>query len=256
MKKTLYVDIPFDLEIGGDMNRSRFLWNALKEHYEASRLLVVNGNRKEKGKKSITPQDKTITSLSKVNRLTSQSILKFSPEELSKFKEILLQGRYDKLVFRMCSMANLAEFAAKVLPEADIIIDVDMLFSRLVNLAWNLNRSLKNRYYLIEKVKLELFENCFFRKPFLFLFTNPVERDFVLQHYKIKTRLERYHVLPNVMMANSTIAEPSTVKQEYVLIPGSLDSSANVDAFYFFAHDIYPLIKDKVAEKKLIIRVA
>ena len=40
MKKLLYIDRPFQGEKGGDKNRSKFIWKALNENYEADLLLL------------------------------------------------------------------------------------------------------------------------------------------------------------------------------------------------------------------------
>ncbi len=44
MKEALYIDIPFATGLGGDLNRSRFIWGLLSEHYSVDLVLTLDGD--------------------------------------------------------------------------------------------------------------------------------------------------------------------------------------------------------------------
>jgi hypothetical protein len=162
-KKILYVDVPFRGLYGGDKNRSEFIYDSLLKNYKTDILLIMNKHYSQE-----------IINLHKVNNIhileskkssfyQPNSLYDFDQKQLNHFKKILLNNKYQTIVFRYNSTAILANQAKGILPLSNIIIDVDMLSSRICYDAWNKNKSLRNRYYLIEYFKLFRFERYFFK---------------------------------------------------------------------------------------------
>ena len=254
MNKVLYVDTPFANEKGGDKNRSRFLWNTLQEECSCDLFLIrswrylyykVHEHDGYENCYSMGTQRDT-------NFWETTAVYKFTKEQIRKWKSVLRSNKYDIIVFRFSSMAKLARIAEYVSPHSRIVIDVDMLFSRIAELSWNKSKTLKNRYFFIEYLKLRAFERKFFQRPYYFLFSNSVERDMVLEYAKRPQR--HYQILANAINCVER-TEFSAVPEKYILIFGTLSSAANEDAFLNFIENMYPLLKDWLKEKDLRIRV-
>lgn len=254
MMKVLYVDTPFDGLQGGDKNRSRFIWSCLAMEFAADLLLVKtaiyttitveehHGYRKLFTLGSMAPQ-----------ALKPKAIFNFHPIQLRKFKDILIREQYDIIVFRFLSHYHLAKLAEKTLTNCLIVIDVDMLFSRISELAWKQNPNLHNRYNLIEMIKLKKFEAVAFKQDFSFYFTNPVELDMAVSEYGLLP--ENAHVFPN-MMEMDTPPSYSSTQGRYILFFGTMNSVANQDAFRYFVNDIYPSIESQLRRAGVQIWVA
>ena len=155
MKKLLYIDTPFLEGFGGDKNRSRFIYKSLKTKYDTDALLITRGKEKTGGFKTIQPATPVFSK--------PQSVYCFDDFEVEKFRQMLIAGSYDIIFIRFCSPAVLADIASDILPSAKIVVDVDMLLSRISILSWKMSRTIKNRFYLFESIKLKLFERSFFK---------------------------------------------------------------------------------------------
>lgn len=246
-KKILYIDVPFYGIHGGDKNRSNFLWRILKDNFQADILLLKDSQS------TITINDHHCENNSYFLEVlpgklkNSDAIYGFSKSELAEFANILRTNRYEIIFFRFISTGMLAIEASKILPETQIIVDVDMLFSRIASMNWEDNPGLKNKYFYFEKKKLEKFEASFFKKNFTFLFTNEYEKDLIIEKLKLEHRSNYFKVLPN--MFKQVIPESISNREEgkYILIFGTMNSVANQDGFKFFVNDIYPYIRSELA---------
>lgn len=242
--KVLYVDTPFEGLHGGDKNRSSFIWQCLIDEFKPDLLLIKNKEYLTKKVESHRGYNKLFT-LGTIPPLPhkAQAIFNFHPKQLEKFKDIILQEQYDLIVFRFLSSYKLAALANRVLPRSRVVVDVDMLFSRVAGLAWAQNQSLRNRYNLIEMHKLKAFEAKAFKQSFSFYFTNPVERDIAVNEYKLDA--QNAHVFPNMMPMENPPAYASN-QGRYILFFGTMNSIANQDAFRYFVTEIYPSIESQL----------
>lgn len=254
-KKLLYIDVPFYDIHGGDKNRSNFLWRILKNNFDADILLLEDS-------KSIT----SITDHHCENNTyfievlpekfsKSDAIYEFSKAELAKFHNILRTNQYDIVFLRFISPGALAFEASKVIPDAQVIVDVDMLFSRIATMNWADNPSFKNKYFYFEKKKLEKYESSIFKQDFTFLFTNNYERDLIIEKFKLEHKKKSFRVLPNMFKEVEPDKIPDLDEDKYLLIFGTMNSVANQDGFKFFVTEIYPYIRSILLDLGLKILV-
>jgi glycosyltransferase involved in cell wall biosynthesis len=232
----LYLDETFARATGGDKNRSRFLWDALLGRSEARWIEVRKPGITQPDTGPIHPA--LSLQASRAHFWSSQSMRRFGAGEHRMLRELSRKEKPAFLFARFYSSWELIRTAeAERVP---IIVDVDMLSSRLVHLAWRQNPRPGNRYFLFETWKLRLLEQRLFRRPYLFLFTNPVELTGAGVGGKHICGAGKAVVVPNFMPAQSMPAEQNRGKRPVVLFFGSLDSGANVDAVRFLAREIFP----------------
>lgn len=254
MKKLLYIDVPFAGIAGGDTNRSSAIWSVLSRHYAADLLLI----KPEADKTQALPQHSGQSKLFTLGSLKApayfpQAIHHFHKQHITKFRQILKQRQYDIVVLRFLSTFPLAEIVANELPEARIVIDVDMLFSRIAELSWNRDKSLHNRYHYLELQKLRMFERRAFSHSFSFFFTNAVERNMAIRHYNLNP--DHAFVFPNMMPEFSAAPALRELPEKYILFFGTLNSMANSDALEFMMQDVYPGLKTILQENKVKLRI-
>src|SRR5690554_1687121 len=154
-RKILYVDVPFYGIHGGDKNRSHFLWEILKENFNTDILLLIDSNNSETINEHYCENNTYYLKIAKGKHYKSRAIYNFSKKERTRFTSILKENRYDLILFRFISTGLLAIEAKKILPKTQIIVDVDMLFSRIAAMNWKDNQCIKNKYFYFEKKKLE-----------------------------------------------------------------------------------------------------
>ncbi|MFA7056207.1 MAG: glycosyltransferase [Candidatus Cloacimonadales bacterium] len=254
-KKILYVDVPFYGIHGGDKNRSNFLWKILKENFDADILLLTDVNSSATINEHNCENKTYFLEKTPGRVLNSRAIYEFSKTEMSRFATILRTNQYQLIFFRFISTGLLALEAEKVLPEAQIIVDVDMLFSRIAEMNWQDNHCLKNKYFYFEKMKLKRFEASFFNKKFTFLFTNDYERQLIISRLKLEQKVNYFKVLPNMFQQIDVDSVPELNLGKYILIFGTMNSVANQDGFKFFVEDIYPFVKSQFAESNIKVLV-
>lgn len=252
MKKLLYIDRPFQGEKGGDKNRSKFIWKALNENYEADLLLLKDyKNPHQKYQPHFGQNNLFELTTTKQVRRKPEAIMNFSSEEIEKFKKIIIEYQYDIIFIRFAAPAMLADIASEVLTKVKIVFDIDMLMSRLTKLSWELNPSFKNRYFFIQNRKFIRFEKLLFNKSYLFFFTNYLEKEIAKKNSVYSFSKSDLQVVPNVLQADNYPIPQE--KENYILFFGSLNSAANSDAFIFLANEIYPLISHKLGNCKIRI---
>lgn len=249
--RVLYVDSPFENVSGGDKNRSRFLWWALGEYFDVKLVLIGKENP---GGKPVWSKFQPLAILppQKPPFPRPAAAPAFLPADRERFLKIVREGRFDIVLCRFTIGWELLAEVAHTLPQAGIVVDVDMVSSRLVALTWAANRSLKKRWFLFEKWKLLHFERAMFRLPWLFLFTNSMELAEIHNHVAPRPAPGKFELLPNIMPPVRELHPP---RQPVILFFGSLDSSANVDAFQFLMDEVLPLVEDDLKFHQVKIRV-
>jgi len=250
MKKILYIDIPFVGINDGGANRSKFIWNTLISQYEVDWLeLSRDGIPKASGLPGNMNDHYQISADIDRRPLHPVMIFHFSSGAKEKFKEIVRNNKYDLIFIRFTSPAKLAKLAEPYC--SAIVFDIDMLLSRLSMLSWKQDPVIKNRYYLIESTKQRWFEQKFFQKKYLFLFTNYLEKEMVQQRLKLEMA-DNFAVLPNVMETREAV--PFEEKNR-ILFFGTLTSAANADAIKFISSEIYPLVESELEKQGLYLDI-
>ena len=252
-QKVLYIDTPFLGLYGGDKNRSKFLFKSLCLKYDTDILIIEDKEYESKILKKHEINKMYIIKSKKESFYLPQSIHSFDKKQIDYFKKILRLNQYDLLVFKFNSTAILANIAKKNLPFSNIIIDVDMLSSRICYDSWINNKSLKNRYYLIEYFKLYYFEKRFLKNNFTFFYTNEKEINLVKNKYKLQN-INNHKVLPNVFYELRSDKKCKN-KNRFILFYGMLNSTVNISAYTFLKDKIYPLIKDFLIKENIKILV-
>lgn len=250
--RVLYLDVPFENESGGDKNRSRFLFDSLRESFATDLALI--GTEGTPGKPAWTrfqPVVALATLPAPFPRPASTPA--FPPADREKFLQLLRANRYDLVFCRFTIAWELLELIAAVAPSTAVVVDVDMVSSRLVALTWAAHRSFKKRWFLFEKWKLQRFERNLFSKPWLFLFTNSTELADVRDLVAPQPAPGVFELLPNIM---PRLAEPAGARQPVILFFGSLDSSANVDGFQFLVDEVLPHIEADLKRHGVMIHIA
>lgn len=247
-KKILYIDVPFYGIHGGDKNRSNFLWRILKQNFDADLLLLQDIKHTIEIKDHKCDNNTYFLDVLPDKMSKSDAIYEFSKSELAKLANILRANQYDIIFLRFISTGALAIEASNVLPDTQIIVDVDMLFSRIAAMNWADNPRFKNKYFYFEKKKLEKYEFYFFKKNFTFLFTNNHERDLIIQKLKLEHRERYFKVLPNMFKQITSDNIPKIEEEKYILIFGTMNSVANQDGFKYFVKDIYPSLKQILSQ--------
>ena len=252
--KVLYVDVPFLGFMGGDKNRSRFLYESLFAKYDTDILLIENHEYSEDQIDKHKKKNNLYTIKSKKRAFYKpEAVYDFDIENIKIFKQILKSNTYDVIFFRFASTANLAQIASKTSLLSKIVVDVDMLFSQISKEAWKGDKSIKNRYHFFEYIKLYNFEKKFFNNRYIFLYTNKNELNLVKDKYLI-TNFDNHFILPNVVN-KIDIPKQKDDKKQNILFYGVLNSVANASAYKFLIEDIYPLIEDELIKNNISIDI-
>lgn len=249
MKRLLYIDIPFAGIQDGGANRSKFLLRSLSRYFEVDWLEICKPSSETGELPSGLQNHYRIQTETEKRFWQPQAINRFSNIELEKFREILKKGNYFAVFYRFLSPVRLGEIVREYDKDIIQVVDVDMLMSRLNQLSWQQNKSIKNRYYFLESHKLEYFEKQIMKKPYLFMLTNKEECEFIKQQYGY----ENIDVLPNVMTARE---ELDIDKENRILFFGTLTSAANSDALNFIADEIYVKLEPILEKYDMYLDIA
>lgn len=239
--RALYVDVPFENESGGDKNRSRFLWEKLTGGMTVD-FVVLTTRSADHAPSSIVPV--AVYSPQKAGPLQPSGIPNFSDGDRAHFADLVARGEYDVIIARFCTAYHLLAAAQARCPHVAVVVDVDMLESRLVRLSWEANPSFQRRWFFIERHKLQFFERQLFRKPWTFLFTNDKERQMAEDAVSATERSGTFVLVPNPMTGER--AEAEVTPRKVVLFFGSLDSAANIDGTKFLLEEVFPLISPEL----------
>jgi glycosyltransferase involved in cell wall biosynthesis len=250
--RLLYVDSPFENRNGGDKNRSRFLWNTLQNRFHADCLLIDPPSSTTQSAKPNSPPVLTLHPQPSP-WWESDSVHHFAPDQQARFIDLLNRTRYDMVVIRFHSPVELARLAHQHPSQPTVVVDLDMLSSRLASLNWNLRRSFSNRWFLLERWKLNRLERSLLRHPWLVLLSNPVELDSLRPLLPTHPPFAHLAEFPNVMPPASST--PKSEPQPVILFFGSLNSSANVDACHHLLTNLLPLLVPLLRKHQLRIQI-
>ena len=250
--RILYLDVPFENEAGGDKNRSRFLFESLRAQFDTDLVLIGRENSTGKPVSTHWPPLALLPPLPAPFPHPAATPA-FSPADREKFLQLVRTHRYDAVFCRFTVGWELLQSLATAAPETAVIVDVDMVSSRLVALTWAANRSFKKRWFFFESWKLRRFEQCLFRQAWLFLFTNATELAEVRDLVAPQPAPGAFELLPNIMPRP---ADPTVTRQPVILFFGSLDSSANVDGFRFLVDAVLPRIEADLQRHGVMIHIA
>ena len=250
--RLLYLDVPFENEPGGDKNRSRFLFQTLREAFETD--VVLMGKDGQSTRPAWTCYQPLALLSPTPPRFPSPSATPdFSAADRARFSQLLRDGQYDAVVGRFYTGSRLLSLVHEASPDTAVIMDVDMVSSRLVALSWAGHRSLSHRWFLFEKWKLLHYEKALFRNPWQFLFSNPEEMAEIRDHVAPRQTPGDFTLVPNTMP--DVIRIPGPHRQPYILFFGSMDSAANNDGYAFLIDGVLPLLEETLREHNIMIRV-
>jgi glycosyltransferase involved in cell wall biosynthesis len=251
--RLLYLDVPFEHESGGDKNRSRFLWRALDQAFDADLVLIAAEPSANARPWFTNHPPVACLPPGRGPWHQSASVFAFAPRELDAFRTLLTERRYDVVFTRFHAPWVLARAAAAHPTRPAVVVDLDMVSSRLVGLTWRQAPSWRNRWFLFEKLKLERLERQLLRQPFLVLFSNPAELAALRDQAAPAPLPARLAVLPNVMPPTPPPAD--VVPEPVILFFGSLNSAANTDAFRFLVESLLPRLEDDLRRHGVTLRV-
>ena len=230
-----------------------FLYDSLCAKYDTDILLIKN---KAYNNEIINAHKKNNLFILKSKKSPfhlPESLFYFKKKQIKYFKKILYENQYDLVFFKFISTAVLANVAKKTLPFSNIIVDVDMLSSQICKQTWQNNKTLKNRYYLIEHLKLRYFEKHFFKNDFTFFYTNEAEINLIKKQYSLKNS-SNHKLLPNVFK-DIEISNTNKSTNKFILFYGMLNSTVNITAYQFLVKEIYPLIQETLIKENIKILV-
>jgi hypothetical protein len=233
--KTLFVDYDFAKTANGAATRSKFLVRSLLEKGGVD-LLIINSEDESSSRYKQSGKVRNvfhIKSEQKRKYLVPDNYNSFSMETMLSVLDIVNQEQYTHVVFRFYVHEELAEFLSNMLNDVNIVIDVDLLFSKFCLAFFKNKPTIKNRYYLSEYVKLKRFEKKVFAKDYTFLFSNREEMELVKSN-------NRFHWVVNPMIKNTERVE--FIEEKYVLFYGNLNSSVMKKSFDDFISKVYPKI--------------
>lgn len=258
MDRLLNIGAPYVGMRGGDKQRAWFQREALGRRYHVDELWTGTRTDLDAALAQHT-SDENVETLEGYpgKSFRPNSILEFSPEACARFEALLRENRYDVIFIRYLGPSRLAAVASRVLPEAKIVVDADMLVSRIAKQAWKLHRSLANRYFLFESIRVGRYESHLFKRPFLFLMSNTEERAYVCNSVRRPDSPGSVVLAPNPMP--EIVAEPQRRAtgdgEKYVLFHGILGSSVNCDAYQFLVEQIYPRLHPYLEKHDVYVHV-
>jgi len=250
--RILYLDVPFENESGGDKNRSRFLFQSIRENFEVDLLLIRHEGA------SIKP---AWTNFKPVAMFAPQpppfprpaSTPSFLPADQEKFISLLREKNYAAVFCRFTIGWELCKIIQRDFPQTAVVVDLDMVSSRLVAMSWAANPSFRRRWFLFEKWKLQRLERQLVHSLSLLLLSNSEELTALYRQHHSHGSKSEFALLPNIM---PRAAEPTVERQPVILFFGSLDSSANVDGFQFLVDEVLPQIEADLKRHNVKIHIA
>ncbi|MFO7659477.1 MAG: glycosyltransferase family 4 protein [Candidatus Cloacimonadaceae bacterium] len=264
MKKLLYIDLPFSETGNVSTSRSRFIWEVLHRNSDADLLLVKPEEYMTRNYPDHTGYEQVYgLAATAVNPLKPKALYQFSRENTDKFAQILQAKRYESIVFRRPEFAQLIMLARDVLPECNIIVDVEKLPSETALALWEQNPVWKNRKAQLDSVLLRNTEKKLFRQDVTFLFASHKLRQSCTQKYNLIEDDPRLALLPNYLPEQDAADLKHDIKEEekfllhdnFILFYGNLDEPSNLDAFLYLCKDIYPRVSRKMQEKNVKIYI-
>lgn len=245
MTRVLYVDRPFINEIGGDKNRSRYLFNALSQFVPAKSCIVFHPDEAIK-----EDADLTLCAYRHRNILMPYAVYRFIAEDIRKLISFIQAEQINIVFIRTIAFSELARAIKKVMPDIRVIIDVDLLLSRLMKQSWDNEKALKRRFFLIQWILLNYYESGLFKNDYTFLLTNSVEIDLLQKRFPTS----RFTYLQNT--TDLLPSEPAEGENNQVVFYGAMNSSANLQGYKFLHEAFYPLISDVLEKNEVELVIA
>lgn len=255
LRRVLYLDTAFENEPGGDKNRSRFLWHALRDAGVVDFALLEPQGQIPRSRPAFDQYPPAVTLRSRRGPWwQSDSVLSFDESQKQQLHQQLSTRSYDLVVARFHSPWELCRAAAAHPSKPGIVVDLDMVSSRLVGLTWKQNPTFRNRWFLIERIKLQRLERELLRQPWMIAFSNPVELSGLQEQHGPCPPPGRLVELPNVMPQSGPV--PTAQREPAILFFGSMNSAANLDGFRFLMEHLLPRIEADLKAHQVKIHVA
>lgn len=258
MRRMLVIGSPFVGRSGGDASRAQMEARTLVHRFQVDHLILIQSDADAASVRASHGKDPIEMLRYRPGRgLRPAGACGFDQEQLKRFHNLLRDRNYAVIFFRYVSGTRLVREVEKVLPSSHIIIDADMLASRIAIQAWQQKRSIGNRFFLFESWKLRRYERGLFNKPYLFLMSNCDELVWVREQYLRPDAPARFALMPNTMpeVSSTVTKKRETGTSEYVLFHGVLQSTVNSDALRFIVEEIYPLIHEALQQHDIRIHV-
>ncbi|MGE4180620.1 MAG: glycosyltransferase [Limisphaerales bacterium] len=256
MPRVLYIDTPFESGTGGACTRSRLIYRALRSTHETDLLLVHPHHGPTPSAQPASPRFPPTLELKALppRWFSSRVAFRIGAAGTRAYLDLLSRRRYDAVVCRLHTPWLLAAIASNHPSHPALIVDLDLVSSRLVGLKWRQAPSFRNIGTLVERIHLERLEHRILRKPWLVFFSNPAERDQLALDLARQGSRVRLGILPNILIPPTIPPHPES--SPVILFFGCLDSPANTDAFRFLMGDILPLIDADLRRHRVTIHVA
>jgi len=245
MKRVLYIDRSFKNEIGGDKNRSRYLYSVLQSKYSTHCCIALWPGEEKKD-----DADLYIETGDFKKPLMPYAILNISNKDVFQVMAYIKQHNISIVFVRTIAFAELVNKLRETIPHIKVIVDVDLLLSRLMKQAWSASPSLKNRFYLIQWVLLHFYEAKLFQRDYMFLLTNQTELD----ELRLTHSATKFEYLQNT--TDLLPEDPGVGKLKEIVFYGSMDSSANAAGYRFIVDRLYPLVEDYLYQQGYSIIIA
>ncbi len=256
MPRVLYIDVPFEKLLGEDRNRGPFIWSILHREFAAEAVQTRLFRAEDRSTADLCPPSAgrlTVVRALPAGFLESPSVFRFPVSELDRFAALLDLGRFDLVYVRGAANWHLARAAERHPGRPAVVLDLDLLPSRLAESCWSRRPSLRRRRFLLEKWRLKLLERRIARRPYLFLFSSPAEAEYFRTCIAMEPAPGRFAVLPHALPAGQpAIPLPGP----RILFFGRLDAPENEDALEYLLDTILPLIAADLRRHKVKLVVA
>lgn len=230
---------------GGDKQRARFEDATLRRVYDVKNVYIEKSPGHHDAAVGPSVDDEPTLYYRPPAWPVPRTVALYAEREVAALRSILTKRVPDVLFVRYIAGTPLVPRVLDLLPQTKIVIDADMLVSRIAQQAWRQNRSFRNRYYLFSAWRDSQYERWLFNQPFLFFMSNDTEVEHIYKHVRSPDAKSEFVIIPNPMpssVPDATAATDEVSSENYILFHGVLNSAVNVDAFRYLAKDIYPRI--------------
>ena len=267
-KKVLFVAVNFfcpEYLDGGN----KIIYNLLscinkEQQFQAHFLSLYNGEMKEEQKHSfdniqVTPNDsppnKLIFKFKKaLNWLFLRQPRVKLPKSYSRAlakKIIKLSLNFDSIHLTSLTLASIADHLPKSVLEKTILSAVDCYSMYIERKLENETSKIKRIFGKMELSRANAFEKAYYPKFQSVIFVSDVDRAYALKVFKIPDNLE---AIPLGVDANYfSPGNPELEEEKTIIFTGNMTYPPNKDASLFLLREVYPLIKMKKPQIKLIL---
>lgn len=262
--------LPYPLDAGGRVRQYELLKRLAKKH-EITLISFINSQKEleyvplieefcfrvetvMQRQRPVVPRSKTLDRLSRLGQIiytpftkeTTSLVQSFdSPELTSKIDEVMREQDFDLVQVEFTQMAG-------YLPERcvipSILIEHDIMFRKCYRFFQASSSPLIKTQTLIDYRKLREFELKACQKYDEIIVMSREDRGFLLK-YQPDLNIS---VIPNGVDADNFKTRRAGTPENIVFI-GWMENTPNIDALNYFYHRIFPLIKRKTPQAKLVI---